>query len=85
MANDNDGAVPYQQGLEMFNSMRRLGKIVYLLCYNGDEHNLMKWPNRVDLSIRMMEFFDHYLKGKPMPEWMENGIPAVKKGIINGY
>lgn len=85
MANDNDGAVPYQQGLEMFNLMRRLGKTVYLLCYNGDEHNLMKWPNRVDLSIRMMEFFDHYLKGKPMPEWMEDGIPAVKKGVTNGY
>jgi len=85
MANDNDGAVPYQQGLEMFNSMRRLGKTVYLLNYNGDEHNLMKWPNRVDLSIRMLEFFDHYLKNKPMPLWMEKGIPAIKKGVISGY
>ncbi|HPS64411.1 MAG TPA: prolyl oligopeptidase family serine peptidase [Ignavibacteria bacterium] len=85
MANDNDGAVPYQQGLEMFNSMRRLGKTVYLLNYNGDEHNLTKWPNRVDLSIRMLEFFDHYLKDKPMPDWMSNGIPAVRKGTTTGY
>ena len=85
MANDGDGAVPWQQGIEFFVSLRRLGKTVYMVSYNGDEHNLVKWPNRVDLSIRMKQFFDHYLKGEPMPEWMKDGIPAVKKGLINGY
>lgn len=85
MANDGDGAVPWQQGIEFFVSLRRLGKTVYMVNYNGDEHNLMKWPNRVDLSIRMKQFFDHYLKGEPMPEWMKDGVPAVKKGLINGY
>jgi hypothetical protein len=38
-----------------------------------------------DLDIRMMQFFDHYLKGAPMPSWMKTGIPAVDKGIKNGY
>ncbi len=85
MANDGDGAVPWQQGIEFFVSLRRLDKKVYLVNYNGDEHNLMKWSNRVDLSIRMKQFFDHYLKGEPMPEWMKDGVPAVKKGLINGY
>lgn len=85
MANDGDGAVPWQQGIEFFVSLRRLDKTAYLLNYNGDEHNLMKWPNRVDLSVRMKQFFDHYLKGEPMPEWMKEGVPALKKGLINGY
>ncbi len=85
MANDGDGAVPWQQGIEFFVSLRRLDKTAYLLNYNGDEHNLMKWPNRVDLSIRMKQFFDHYLKGEPMPEWMSSGVPALEKGLKSGY
>jgi dipeptidyl aminopeptidase/acylaminoacyl peptidase len=85
MSNDNDGAVPHSQGLEFFNALRRLNKKAWLLNYNGDAHNLNKWPNRVDLSIRMKQFFDHYLKGEPMPEWMEKGIPALEKGIKKGY
>lgn len=85
MANDNDGAVPWYQGIEFFNSLRRLDKTAYMLNYNGDEHNLTKWPNRVDLSIRMKQFFDFYLKDAPMPEWMKDGIPAIKKGLIKGY
>jgi len=85
MHNDKDGAVPWWQGIEYFTDLRRLGKKVWMVSYNNDDHNLMKWPNRVDLSIRMMQFFDHYLKGKPMPMWMSKGIPATKKGKIDGY
>ncbi|MCI0473863.1 MAG: prolyl oligopeptidase family serine peptidase, partial [Ignavibacteria bacterium] len=85
MSNDGDGAVPWQQGIEFFVSLRRLDKKAWMLNYNGDEHNLTKWPNRVDLSIRMKQFFDHYLKGEPMPEWMKKGIPATEKGKNSGY
>jgi dipeptidyl aminopeptidase/acylaminoacyl peptidase len=85
MHNDKDGAVPWYQGIEYFNALRRLDKKVWMLSYNNDDHNLMKWPNRVDLSIRMMQFFDHYLKDKPMPEWMSIGLPAVDKGNKNAY
>ena len=56
-----------------------------MLTYNGDEHNLMKWPNRVDLSIRMKEFFDYYLKGEKLPDWMREGLPATQKGLKSGY
>ena len=85
MHNDADGAVPWWQGIEYFTDLRRLGKQVWMLSYNNDDHNLMKWPNRVDLSIRMMQFFDHFLKGEPMPVWMSQGIPATKKGKENAY
>ncbi len=28
----------------------------------------------------MQQFFDHYLKDAPEPEWMALGVPAVDKG-----
>jgi hypothetical protein len=28
----------------------------------------------------MDEFFDHYLLGKPRPEWMDKGVPFLEKG-----
>ncbi|MUP36801.1 alpha/beta hydrolase family protein [Labilibaculum euxinus] len=85
MHNDHDGAVPWYQGIELFVAMRRLQKPCWLLSYNDEDHNLKKRPNRVDLSIRTMQFFDFYLKGKPAPEWMVDGIPAIEKGITDGY
>lgn len=80
MSNDADGAVPWYQGLELFTGLKRLNKPVWLLNYNGDDHNLMKNANRIDLSIRMRQFFDHYLQGKPAPKWLSDGVPAVDKG-----
>jgi dipeptidyl aminopeptidase/acylaminoacyl peptidase len=80
MHNDEDDAVPWYQGIEMYMGLRRLQKPVWMLTYNNDKHNLMRRANRVDLSIRMMQFFNHYLKKEPMPRWMDEGLPAIKKG-----
>ena len=85
MHNDGDGAVPWYQGIELYMGLRRLGQPVWLLNYNGDEHNLIKMPNRVDLSIRMRQFFDYYLLGAPIPVWMEEGVPAISKGKEFGF
>ncbi|MFH2095158.1 MAG: prolyl oligopeptidase family serine peptidase, partial [Bacteroidota bacterium] len=85
MHNDNDGAVPWYQGIEYFTALKRLQKPVWMLTYNDEDHNLKNRPNCMDLSIRMAQFFDHYLKDAPAPVWMVNGIPAVKKGKENGY
>ncbi|NVM65484.1 dipeptidyl aminopeptidase/acylaminoacyl peptidase [Mucilaginibacter sp. SG538B] len=80
MSNDADGAVPWYQGIEMFTALRRLGKPVWLLQYNGEAHNLVLRQNRKDITIREQQFFDHFLKGAPMPVWMDKGVPAVDKG-----
>ncbi len=85
MHNDNDGAVPWYQGIELFVAMRRLQKPAWMLVYNDESHNLSKRRNRKDLSIRMQQFFDHYLKDAPKPVWMEHGVPATKKGKTWGY
>lgn len=81
MHNDNDGAVPWYQGVELFVGLKRLGKPVWMLNYNGDEHNLMKAANREDLSVKMKQFFDHYLMEEPAPSWLSDGVPALQKKI----
>jgi dipeptidyl aminopeptidase/acylaminoacyl peptidase len=87
MHNDNDGAVPWYQGIELFTAMRRLSKPAWMLTYNNEAHNLKpeSWANRMDLTIRMKQFFDHYLKDEPMPSWMKNGLPNLRKGKDLGY
>ncbi|PLX11255.1 MAG: hypothetical protein C0597_15360 [Marinilabiliales bacterium] len=84
--NDGDGAVPWYQGIEYFVALRRLNKPVWMLNYNDQPHNeKRRSPNNKDLSKRMMQFFDHYLKNEPAPIWMTQGIPATKKGKTLGY
>ncbi|MFZ4507322.1 MAG: alpha/beta hydrolase family protein [Fimbriimonas sp.] len=85
MSNDKDGAVPWYQGIEYFTALRRLDRPSWLLVYNNEDHNLVERRNRKDLSVRLAQFFDHYLKGAPMPIWMSEGIPAVKKGKTMGF
>jgi len=80
MANDNDGAVPWYQGIEFFVALRRLGKEAYMINYNGDEHNPTKRANQLDIDKKQLEFFDHHLRGAPAPEWMKRGIPFIEKG-----
>jgi dipeptidyl aminopeptidase/acylaminoacyl peptidase len=85
MHNDADGAVPWYQGIEFYMALRRLNKPVWMLNYNGQGHGLTQRQDKTDFAIRMMQFFDHYLKGKPAPDWMTKGVPATEKGIVKGY
>lgn len=78
--NDEDGAVPWYQGIELFVALRRLEKPAWLLNYNAQPHWVMKQENRRDFATRMQQFFDHYLMDAPEPEWMAKGVPAVDKG-----
>ncbi len=83
--NDMDGAVPWYQGIEFFVGLRRLGKPAWLLNYNKEPHWPLKRQNRLDFNRRMQQFFDHYLKDGAKPSWMERGVPALEKGILQGY
>ncbi|MCL2414801.1 MAG: prolyl oligopeptidase family serine peptidase [Bacteroidales bacterium] len=85
MHNDGDGAVPWEEGIQLFTGLRRLGKPVWLLNYNGEAHNLRERRNQKDLSIRLSQFFDHFLRGAPAPVWIERGVPATLKGIDWGF
>jgi len=74
-----DGAVEWLQAIEFYNALRFNGKNVILLSYPGERHGLRKFENQKDFQTRMNQFFDHYLKGKPAPQWMTHGVPFLKK------
>lgn len=74
-----DGAVDWNQGLEYYNAARRLGKEVIFLSYPNEGHHLANEANQKDFLVRMQQFFDHYLKNKPQPKWMEEGIANIDK------
>jgi dipeptidyl aminopeptidase/acylaminoacyl peptidase len=78
--NDEDGAVPWYQGIEYFTALRRLSRPVWMFNYNGEAHGLGRAANRKDWAIRMQQFFDHYLMDAPPPVWLVEGLPAVLKG-----
>jgi dienelactone hydrolase len=76
--NDKDGAVDWTQGIEYFNTLRRLDKPVVMLQYKGENHGLAKPANQKDYTVRMREFFDHHLMGKEAPAWLKEGVPHLK-------
>jgi dipeptidyl aminopeptidase/acylaminoacyl peptidase len=75
--NDKDGAVDWNQGIEYFNTLRRLKKTVVMLQYTGENHGLAKPANQRDYTVRMKEWFDHWLKGSPAPDWLKEGVPHL--------
>ena len=76
--NDRDGAVDFTQGVEYFNTLRRLGKPVVMLEYVGENHGLRRPVNQQDYTVRMKEFFDHHLMAKPAPDWLTKGVPRLQ-------
>jgi dienelactone hydrolase len=84
MHNKEDGEVPFQQGLEWFTALKRSGKKVWLLQYDKEYHGIVQYKNQLDLTIRMKQFFDHYLKDTPQPVWMRQGVPASAKNTEDG-
>jgi dipeptidyl aminopeptidase/acylaminoacyl peptidase len=76
--NDKDGAVDWNQGIEYFNTLRRLEKPVVMLQYKGENHGVVKPANRKDYTVRMREFFDHHLLDKLAPQWLSEGVPHLK-------
>ena len=72
---DADEAVPWYQSIEFYLALRRLGKEAVFLQYHDEPHHLRKMANRLDYAIKMKEYMDHYLKGDPAPEWIEEGVP----------
>jgi len=77
--NDEDGAVPWYQGIEYMMALRRLGKEAYMFNYNGEAHGLRKRVNQKHWTQCMQEFFDFHLRGAPAPKWMTDGIKAWEK------
>lgn len=85
MHTTNDEVCLYPDALQFFTGLRRMGKKAWMLTYPNENHGLWLKKNVDDFTLRMMQFFDHYLKDKPAPVWMTNGISASRRGLDNGY
>jgi dienelactone hydrolase len=85
MHNKNDGGVLWQQSLGFFSALRRLKKRAWLLQYDNGNHELSDFEDKYDYTMRLMQFFDHYLKRTPAPSWMLYGINASQKRLTDGF
>ena len=65
-----DDRVPYEQGIEMFKALQWLGKKSWLVEYPNSGHSLGH-KDGLDYNGRLFDFFNYYLKGLEMPQWMK--------------
>jgi hypothetical protein len=71
--------VPWYQAIEYFLALRRHGKEVYWFNYHNEFHGLRRRADQKDFTKRMHQFFEHFLKGAPAPDWMTHGIPFLER------
>lgn len=69
MHNKNDMASPFQQGLEFFLALRRLGKKAWLLQYHNGTHSV-DGEEAIDFTMKMKDFFDYYLMHSKEKSWL---------------
>ncbi|MEX2477124.1 MAG: prolyl oligopeptidase family serine peptidase [Gracilimonas sp.] len=75
----DDGAVDFNQGVELYNTMRRMEKPYVMLVYEGENHGLARKENQIDYATRAFEWHEHFLKGEEAPEWIKSGIPYLER------
>lgn len=78
----DDGAVDFNQGVELYTTMRRMEKPYVMLVYEGENHGLRRKENQIDYATRAFQWHEHYLLGKEAPEWISSGIPYLKRPEI---
>ena len=75
----DDGAVDFNQGVELYNTMRRMQNPFVMLVYEGENHNLAQEENQIDYANRAFEWHEHYLLGKEAPKWITDGLPFLER------
>ncbi len=78
---DEDGAVDFNQGVEMYNTMRRLEKEFILLVYDGENHGLRLRQNQLDYANRTHDWFNHFLRDSEPAKWISDGIPFLETDL----
>jgi hypothetical protein len=76
---DEDGAVDWHQGIELYNAARRANKDFVLLVYPGENHSLRQEPNQLDYHRRIIQWFGHYLKGDEAEKWIIDGVTLLER------
>ncbi|SUX48809.1 x-prolyl-dipeptidyl aminopeptidase [Chryseobacterium indoltheticum] len=73
-----DKNVNPEQTRSFYNALRKYRKPVVALFYENEQHSLMGYQQRKDLTIRMIEWFDYFLRGKKGVEWIGKQKVAIK-------
>ena len=76
---DVDGAVPWEQSIEIYLAYRRLGKNCIFLQYENEPHWPGRYPNKIDWATKTLEFFNTHCLTTEAPKWMEEGEPYYNK------
>ncbi|MNY21577.1 x-prolyl-dipeptidyl aminopeptidase [compost metagenome] len=61
---EKDNNVNTSQTIEFYLALKRLEKQAIMLFYPNEGHNIIKEKNQRDLSQRILNWFDYYLKDK---------------------
>ena len=76
----DDTRVHPSQSMELYRHMKELGQTpVRLVFYPGEGHGNRKSASRLDYNLRMIRWFEHYLKGSggaPPPYMLDYGQPT---------
>jgi dipeptidyl aminopeptidase/acylaminoacyl peptidase len=83
MHGKDDTRVHPSQSMELYRNLKNLGQTpVRLVWYPGEGHGNRKAASKFDYSLRMLRWFDHYLKGDggaPPPVEVDYGELGAKK------
>ncbi|WP_281323473.1 S9 family peptidase [Flavobacterium aestivum] len=71
---EDDRHIHSLQSMEFYMALRRLGKTHTLLVYPEEGHNLEQRKNQKDLTKRIGQWFDYYLKNGKQQQWMKNNF-----------
>lgn len=69
---EEDRHIHSLQSMEFYLALRRLNKEHTLLVYPGEEHTVDQKENAIDLNVRIMQWFDYYLKNGKKQDWMKS-------------
>ena len=73
-AGKSDWLVSWHQSVEFYMALRRLGKPATMLLYPDEKHTLMKKKYQKDLSFRINQWFDYYLKNDQSVQWAKEAV-----------
>jgi predicted peptidase len=69
-----DEQVDPNQSMEYYLALRRLGKKSIMLLYPNQGHNIQNSVQHADLTNRIKEWFDYYLKEDNTIKWINDGV-----------
>ncbi|SFJ23324.1 alpha/beta hydrolase family protein [Myroides guanonis] len=69
-----DDNVHWEQTRHMYNALKRYRKPVIALFYEKEGHSFNKKKEQLDLTYRVLDWFNYYLKGETNKEWIDKGI-----------